>query len=405
MDGVQAGDPPPSAAASAAASATDGTGRRALCLCGGGITGAMYELGALVALDDYLGHGEGVAPGGRPLTSTGFDLYVGTSAGSFIATALCGGLRPEIIARGVLGYEPERRFWPSRRQDLFRFESSQAIDLLHKLGRAVFQAVRAAARGEWNAEAFGSDLLEALPGGVFTLTRYQAFLERFLQEQGLTTSFDAMPRELLITANDLDRGHRVVFGPLASRQGDGAGGRGGLADVLTGVSIARAVCASSAITPFFAPVRIDGRDYIDGATGKVDHLDLALRRGARLILVINPIVPFHNDLATERPLTDRGLLTIYDQSVRMSVKARLHQGLRRWAHKAPGVDVLLLEPDEREIDMFRTHPLDYDARQHILRYGYHSAAAQIHARKELFASICARHGLHGDPARLRTEWP
>ena len=30
-------------------------GRRALVLCGGGITGAMYEVGALAAVDDFLG--------------------------------------------------------------------------------------------------------------------------------------------------------------------------------------------------------------------------------------------------------------------------------------------------------------------------------------------------------------
>ncbi len=48
-------------------------GRAALCLCGGGITGAMYELGALLALDDFIARP-------RHLDSNRFDLYIGTSA-------------------------------------------------------------------------------------------------------------------------------------------------------------------------------------------------------------------------------------------------------------------------------------------------------------------------------------
>jgi len=34
-------------------------------------------------------------------------------------------------------------------------------------------------------------------------------------------------------------------------------------------------------------------------------------------------------------LRDKGLLTVYDQTMRMSIKARLHQGLRRWKAERP----------------------------------------------------------------------
>jgi hypothetical protein len=47
-------------------------GKRALVLCGGGITGLTYAIGALRALDDLL-VGSSV---------NDFDIYVGTSAGS-----------------------------------------------------------------------------------------------------------------------------------------------------------------------------------------------------------------------------------------------------------------------------------------------------------------------------------
>ena len=49
-----------------------GTGKTALVLAGGGITGAVYEIGALRAMNDMLiNH-----------TVNDFDIYVGTSAGA-----------------------------------------------------------------------------------------------------------------------------------------------------------------------------------------------------------------------------------------------------------------------------------------------------------------------------------
>src|SRR3989442_7924335 len=60
--------------------------RYALALAGGGVIGGMYEVGALAALEERL-NGSG----------RGFDVYVGCSAGSVVASLLAGGVRaPEI---------------------------------------------------------------------------------------------------------------------------------------------------------------------------------------------------------------------------------------------------------------------------------------------------------------------
>src|SRR5438067_838002 len=63
--------------------------RTALVLGGGGFTGGVYEIGALRALDLLAVN----------KTVNQFDVYVGTSAGSFIAAMVANGVTPEGVVR------------------------------------------------------------------------------------------------------------------------------------------------------------------------------------------------------------------------------------------------------------------------------------------------------------------
>src|ERR671936_1972976 len=65
--------------------------RTALVLGGGGFTGGVYEIGALRALDLLAVN----------RTVNEFDIYVGTSAGSFIASMAANGVTPEEMMRVV----------------------------------------------------------------------------------------------------------------------------------------------------------------------------------------------------------------------------------------------------------------------------------------------------------------
>src|SRR2546427_7145107 len=69
--------------------------RYALALAGGGVIGGMYEVGALAALEERL-NGSG----------RGFDVYVGCSAGSVVASLLAGGGRAPQIYQ-ILHQEPD----------------------------------------------------------------------------------------------------------------------------------------------------------------------------------------------------------------------------------------------------------------------------------------------------------
>src|SRR5437764_3871432 len=95
MDNVVPLAPQGKARASAKGAAAPRRRRRrsktALVLGGGGFTGAVYEIGALRALD--------LLSVNRTVNQ--FDVYVGTSAGAFVASLAANGVTPEEMMRVV----------------------------------------------------------------------------------------------------------------------------------------------------------------------------------------------------------------------------------------------------------------------------------------------------------------
>jgi predicted acylesterase/phospholipase RssA len=67
--------------------------KTALVLAGGGLTGAVYEIGALRAMDDLL----------VDHTVNDFDIFVGTSAGSIVGSLLANGMPPGEIMSALAG--------------------------------------------------------------------------------------------------------------------------------------------------------------------------------------------------------------------------------------------------------------------------------------------------------------
>ena len=65
--------------------------RLGIVCAGGGVTGAIYEIGALAALEDRL----------ENVSITDFDVYVGVSAGAYIAALLANGVTPGVLFRNV----------------------------------------------------------------------------------------------------------------------------------------------------------------------------------------------------------------------------------------------------------------------------------------------------------------
>ena len=273
----------------------EGTPKAGLCLSGGGITGAMYEVGCLAALEDFF---EG-------FYACDFDVFVGSGAGATVAVALAGGLRAGRLYRALL--DPADDF-PAQRQHIFGFDTADggAWPAPCSLDPARAAAVIARPREAdvWNElERF----VDSLPAGLFSLDPYQRFVAEFLERRGIADRFADLPRPLALIGHDLDAGARTVFG----------------AAPFCDVPIPAAVAAATAIPVLFAPVRIAGRDYIDGGLGEVADVDVAAQLGAEVVLVVNPMVPMRAEVETRdiptghgrmKRVRDKGLLWVYNQA-------------------------------------------------------------------------------------------
>jgi NTE family protein len=343
-----------------------GPARRALVLAGGGITGGLWELGALIALEGLF----------ADFHVGDFDVYVGTSAGALLAALVANGVTPGEI-RDTLEHD---------RSTLPRLSGAQFLhvpwrrwlDTLPRLAAAVPEV----ARQMWHRwhDILVVDtvigLTRCLPHGFFSMDGLEAYVREVLSEPGRTDSFAELDKRLLIPATALDSGQLHVFGSTRGER----------------TPISRAVAASAAIPVVFEPVTIDGVDYVDGAVTKTANLGLAAERGAELIVVLNPLRPLVAEPGAPH-IREGGALAVAGQSLRIAAQRRLHEGLRRHGWEHPGIDIVLLEPYERDVELFDVPLMTYDIRHEVVRRGYRTTVKTLLARWDHWTTVFARHGV------------
>jgi NTE family protein len=359
--------------------------RTALVLGGGGFTGGVYEIGALRALDLLsLRH-----------TVNQFDIYVGTSAGSFVAAAIANGVTPEQMMQVIVQQVPTP-FPDANVSSLLKPNYREFLTRGAKFPLRLAKLLRTLARdiGQISAVDVMLGLADALPTGLYSAEGIEHYVRRILSVPTRTDDFRELRRELYIIATDLDSCQRVVFG--AEGVGD--------------VPISKAVSASSAVPMIYKPVRIGGRDYIDGGLVSTTNLDVAVERGAKLIVVVNPLVPYVNDLSTRisspsgsraRRVSDMGFPHIGYQAFKLIAHQRLHEVARGWEDRYPGVDIVLIEPEPTDELMFETSVLNFASRVDIARHGFESVTRQLAHDYPRFKRIAARHGIEISATRVR----
>jgi hypothetical protein len=361
--------------------------KAALILGGGGITGGVYELGVLSALDDFL------VGTRRP---TDFDIYVGNSAGSLLAACLANGISVKEMCKGILGEEGHRLLM--RREDIYQFRLSAYLRAAWNFLRSIGLVLRSLRRERQPVTFLNAIALfqQFLPAGVFSNANLERYVARIFSEEGRTNDFEKLERRLFIVATEIDTGERRVFdGGEPSR-----------------VPISKAIQASTAIPIFFEPVRIEDRFFVDGMAERADHLDLPISAGARLLLLVNPTVPVYNDRTVMcipnvqghcSSITETGFAAVAEQTFRINTRVKLELGIELCRRQNPDAEILLIEPAPLDSTLFLYGSMNFSERLQVLNHGYNSAAYYFLENFERLKDSFARHGMDVSLDRLSTD--
>ena len=362
-----------------------GKSRIGLALAGGGPLGAIYEIGALCALEESL---EG-------LSFNGLHHYVGVSAGGFIAAGLANGMTPRELCAAFIEND---------------HQVSEVFDpawlMVPAYGEFLRRAIMLpglAASALWRVTLGGKSLLNAaealgplLPTGIFSNDEIDTRLTRLFAKPGRTNDFRQLRTKLTLVATHLDSGDAAPFGQPGWDH----------------VPISKAVQASSALPGLFPPVEIDDQYFVDGALKKTMHAAVAMDEGIDLMFCLNPLVPFDatrpsalalNQRVMRRGLArkhqaiprivDGGLPAVLSQTFRAMIHSRLELGMKHYERAYPHTDIVLLEPDHRATEMYLANTFSYGQRRQMAEHAYQQTRHMLRARKTTLAAKLARHGV------------
>ena len=353
----------------------------ALALSGGGPLGAIYEVGAMCALEESL----------DGLDFNKLDHYIGVSAGGFIVAALANGMSPRELCASFIenDSEPSEAFDPAWLLKPAYGEFLRRSIMLPGLVLSALWQFTVGRKSLMNAlERLGP----GLPTGVFSNQAVDTQLARLFTREGRTNDFRKLKTKLTLVATNLDSGEAAPFG----RPG------------WDHVPISQAVQASSALPGLFPPVEIDDQYYVDGALKKTMHASVALDDGVDLLICLNPLVPFNATApqvakvmqrgipAHKREIpriVDGGLPAVLSQTFRSMIHSRMELGMKHYMHAYPNTDIILFEPDHRDPELYLANTFSYAQRRQLAEHAYQQTRQMLRSRKTALSAKLARHGI------------
>ena len=279
--------------------------RVGLVLGGGGITGAAYEMGALMAIR--------LATGWEPNDA---EVVVGTSGGAYVAALV----RNESLTLDSLVQPDDERG-----------------EVADRIRRHVFTRSPGVHVRKWVRHGIAPSITR--PGLTLFLGSpapfHAAGLAELVSTQiGEEAAASWPSRPTAIVAYDLADRSRTVFGTSTAPE----------------IGIADAVAASSAIPLVFRPYQTEDRFYVDGGVASGTHADLVLGSEQPLDLVI-VLAPMAAEVQRKRA---RFHEKMFDRVGQKSLTKELNLINDAW----PDCEVITLSPSPSVQNAMRPNPMD-----------------------------------------------
>jgi NTE family protein len=319
---------------------TPGRPRVGVVLGAGGVLGAAWTAGALVALQRRLPTPLGEA-----------DIIVGTSAGSIMAAALRCGVGVEEIVEHQRGgrlltlphlSELDRDAGPLPSLPRLRIGSPRLLARTAIAPHKVRPWVAASAlvfqgRGQLNSLGVLIEAMQALDG------------------QG-----DRWPGrgETWIMAVDYHSGRRIAFGRPGAPE----------------VPLSAAVVASCSIPGWYEPKLIDGHEYVDGGVCSSTSLDLLSRADLDEVYVLAPMASYTQDNPWNPALR-------LERVFRRIITLGLSREIRKVA--ATGTRVTVLTPGPEDLAVLGANLMNPARRAAVLETSLRTSAAALSSAEDL----------------------
>lgn len=276
-----------------------------LVLGGGGVTGAAYEMAALMAIE--------LATGWDPNLS---EVVIGTSAGSFVAALV----RNEALTLDSVVRPHDDREDVTERIRSHIYIKAPGVDLGSWMRHGIVPGVRNP----------GLTLFLGSPA------RYHAsgIANWVTTHIGDEAARNWPEQPTAIVAHNIRTGERAAFGT----------------DTAPEVGIAEAVAASSAIPLIFRPYVLAGETYVDGGISSGTHADLVLGSPQPLDLVL-VLAPLAADIQRKRA---RFHEKMFDRVGARSLSQEIDMITEAW----PECDVVTLYPSPSVQNASRPNPMD-----------------------------------------------
>jgi NTE family protein len=274
-------------------------------LGGGGITGASYQMAALMALN--------LATGWEPNSA---EVIIGTSGGATVAA----------ITR-------------ADRLDLSSvvLEREDPNDVAARISSHLYKKGSLKGLGRWIRKGLLPGLRR--PGLNLALgapSRHDPAGVGDWMDHLLGPAVEGWPSEAtVVVAYDIDDHRRVPFGTLAAPE----------------VSLREAISASAAVPIMFHPHKIDGHSYVDGGVSSGTNADLILGNDEPLDLIIIIAPMAADDEARFHGFRPDALL---DRAGRTALDDEVAQIQEEW----PEADVVILKPRKSVLKAMRPNPMD-----------------------------------------------
>ena len=330
-------------------------GKAALCLSGGGVEGLLFEVGVLKALNAHL----------QNRSVADFDIFCGISAGSILAAFLANGTEPEEVDAAMNGSHEDPTMDPVKPGIIFDPAIKEYVSrVLTLASKAPFLSF----------SELISNLIKTVPAGFFRGQALKDFVEKQLTSNGRRNDFRELEKELYIGATDQDNSNHVIFGWGQWRD----------------VPISTAVRASTALTPFFPSEEIRGRFFVDGQYTRTSNFHFAVERGAKLVIVVDPLIP----LRVDQPgyVAAKGGIFAGIQALKAVIHSRFMHSISNAAASNPDVDFVLFKPEGDDMRLMSGSPMKYNIRTEIVNMAYRCTVRKIQRDFEIMGRTFAKHG-------------